>query len=163
DVRGRPILGDEPGRAGRPGRIRGDPARAGDQQHVQPRGEREQLRADLRARLLAHEQAYQRDLRPVAPAPPPPPPHHTPLPHTPQRHAPSTPTTAPPTSRTPSPPPPPPPRACPPAPPGGGRGGWGPAPPTPPPKPPPPRPRLGLAELHDPAHLQRLQGRQPQP
>ena len=43
-----------------------DPAGAGDQQDVQARAEREQLRADLRARLLADEQVHERDVRVVA-------------------------------------------------------------------------------------------------
>ena len=48
------------------GGVGADAARAGDQQDVQARREREQLLADLRARLLADEQVHERDVRVVA-------------------------------------------------------------------------------------------------
>src|SRR3954469_3285975 len=66
DVGRRPVLGDEPGRAGRLGGVGRDAPRPGDEQHVQARVLRQQLRADLRARLLADEQVDERDVRVVA-------------------------------------------------------------------------------------------------
>src|SRR3954471_12914614 len=56
DVRGRPVLGDEARRARGLGGVGRDAPGARDEQHVHPRREREQLRADLGAGLLADEQ-----------------------------------------------------------------------------------------------------------
>src|SRR5207237_74682 len=62
DVAGRPVLGDESGRPRRPRGAGRDPAGAGDEQDVGRRLLLAQALADLRARLLAHEQVDECDV-----------------------------------------------------------------------------------------------------
>ena len=56
----------KPRRARGLGGVGADAAGAGDQQDVEARAERDQLLADLGARLLADEQVHERDVRVVA-------------------------------------------------------------------------------------------------